>query len=300
MKTNVTTDMPLKIAIASGKGGTGKTTVSVNLFHFIRQSWTSRVALVDCDVEEPNDLIFFPGAKLLSEKEATLPVPEIITDKCTFCRKCVEYCEFNAIVVIPPVKFAEINPSLCHSCGACLVACQDDAIIEKPYSIGKIRKYAVDEQAVIVEGLLKIGSAMQTSLIKIVKKEPVNNAEVILYDAPPGTSCPVVTTTADADYIILVTEPTPFGLHDLKLTVDLLRELEKPFGVIVNKAGLGNRDVYDYLEKEDIELIGEIPFDKKYASGYARGELLSHIPEKMENIYRQIVQDLKEKVSDYA
>ncbi|NOX86061.1 MAG: P-loop NTPase [Chlorobi bacterium] len=292
--------MPVKIAIASGKGGTGKTTVSVNLFHFIRQLWTNRVALVDCDVEEPNDLIFFPGAKLVDEKDATLPVPEIITDKCTFCRRCVEYCEFNAIVVIPPVKFAEINPSLCHSCGACLVACRDDAIVEKPYSIGKIRKYAVDEQAGIVEGLLKIGSAMQTSLIKIVKKEPVHDAEVILYDAPPGTSCPVVTTTADANYIILVTEPTPFGLHDLKLTVSLLKELEKPFGVIVNKAGLGNREIYKYLEEENIELIGEIPFDKTYASGYARGELLSFIPKEMETVYRKIVTELKEKVIDYA
>ncbi len=292
--------MPVKIAIASGKGGTGKTTVSVNLFHFIRQLWTRRVALVDCDVEEPNDLIFFPKAKLLTEKDATLPVPQIITDNCTFCRKCVDWCEFNAIVVIPPVKFAEINPGLCHSCGACLEACRDDAIVEKPYSIGKIKSYSLDDKAGIVEGLLKIGSAMQTSLIKIVKKEPVNDVEVILYDAPPGTSCPVVTTTADADYIILVTEPTPFGLHDLKLTVDLLRELEKPFGVIINKAGLGNHDVYDYLKKEDIELIGEIPFDKKYASGYAKGEILEYILGEMEKTYRRIVEELKEKVSDYA
>jgi len=292
--------MPVKIAIASGKGGTGKTTVSVNLFYFIRQFWTEHAMLVDCDVEEPNDLIFFPEAKLINEKDADQLIPVINTGKCTYCRRCVKYCEFNAIVVIPPVQFAEVNPGLCHSCGACLVACRDGAITEEPYAIGKIKSYAVDEQSSILEGNLKIGSAMQTLLIKTLKKQPANGAEVILYDAPPGTSCPVVTTTADANYIVLVTEPTPFGLHDLKLTIDMLKELQKPFGVLINKAGLGNREVYDYLEREKTEILGEIPFSKEYASTYASGNLLKGIPEEIADIYRKIVSELKEKTSEYA
>ncbi len=292
--------MPVKIAIASGKGGTGKTTVAVNLFHFIRQFRTNHVLLVDCDVEEPNDLIFFPDATPVDEKDANQLIPEINTDKCTFCRRCVEYCEFNAIVVIPLVQFAEINPGLCHSCGACLVACRDEAITEKPYSIGKIRSHTIDGKAHLLVGSLKIGSAMQTLLIKTLKKQPVNEAEIILYDSPPGTSCPVVTTTADADYVILVTEPTPFGLNDLKLTVDLLRELGKSFGVIVNKAGLGNRDLYDYLDKENIEIIGEIPFNKAYASVYARGALLKQIPKEIEDLYQNIIIEIIEKTGHYA
>lgn len=292
--------MPVKIAIASGKGGTGKTTVSVNLFYFIRQFWTNHVMLVDCDVEEPNDLIFFTEAKLNDEKDANQLIPVIDTGKCSFCRRCVEYCEFNAIVVIPPVQFAEVNPALCHSCGACLVACRDGAINEKPYSIGKIRSYTVDEDSTLLEGSLKVGSAMQTLLIKTLKKEPHNQAEVILYDAPPGTSCPVVATIADADYIILVTEPTPFGLHDLKLTIEMLKELHKPFGVLINKAGLGNREVYDYLKKENIEILSEIPFSREYASTYASGNLLKGIPEEISNHYRKIITGLKEKASEYA
>ena len=289
--------MSIKIAIASGKGGTGKTTVSVNLYYFMQKYWSKNIQLVDCDVEEPDDAIFFPEAVKKAESDVTQLIPEIDTKNCTFCRKCVEYCEFNAIVIIPPAEFAEVNSGLCHSCGACSIACQYNAITEKAVPIGRLTRYSTGLGNGLLEGRLKIGSAMQTMVIRKLKQEPDNDNEIIIYDAPPGTSCPVVITVANADYIILVTEPTPFGLHDLKLTIDMLKVIDKPYGVIVNKAGLGNEEIYQYLEKENIELLGEIPYDKKYAAKYASGGLLNNIPEKFKNYYSEIIDKLKCKLS---
>ena len=285
-----------KIAIASGKGGTGKTTVSVNLYHFVANHITSKVQLVDCDVEEPNDLLFFRNAKELTRETIDQMVPRIDNDKCTYCRKCAEWCEYNAIVVIPPVQFAEVNPSLCHSCGACLVACEFDAMKEYPEPIGEVTFYETGIGLGLAEGRLKIGSSMQTMLIKELKKRVPDDAEWLLFDAPPGTSCPVVETVSDADYILLVTEPTPFGLHDLTLMVEMLKEIEQPFGVIINKAGLGNNEVYEYLKKENIEIIGEIPFDKSYASKYAAGNLLHDISPETEQRYKEIIEKIKPKL----
>jgi len=284
--------MPFKIAVASGKGGTGKTTVAINLFHTISREFTPNIQLIDCDVEEPNDILFFPDAKISSDQLATQLIPSIDNSKCTYCRKCVEWCEFNAIVVIPPVSFAEVNSSLCHSCGACIVACEYGAISEKPEEIGTIKHFTIGEHGMISEGRLKIGSAVQTLLIKQVKQHAMEHMDVIIFDAPPGTSCPVVETVADADYIILVTEPTPFGLYDLKLTVELVREIGKPFGVVINKAGLGDRKVHDYLSDQQIELLGEIPFNKNYASQYAKGDIFNHIPSEINKQYESIIKRL--------
>jgi MinD superfamily P-loop ATPase len=287
----------MKIAIASGKGGTGKTTVSVNLYYFLSWFYKSEVHLVDCDVEEPNDTIFFPEALKTEEKQLFQIIPEIDTSKCTFCRKCADWCEFNAISIVKSLGFAEVNNDLCHSCGACLVACNFGAITEYQQALGVISHYDTGIGKGLTEGKLKIGSAMQTSLIKQVKKGTRNTAEIIIYDAPPGTSCPVVETVSDADFVILVTEPTPFGLHDLKITVELLKDLNKPFGVIVNKAGLGNNDVYRFLETNNIELLGKIPFAKEYASDYASGNILKNIPVNIETTYRQIAEKLMAKNS---
>ena len=289
--------MSYKIAIASGKGGTGKTTVAVNLYHFFTNNLKYRTILADCDVEEPNDTLFFSDYQKTSEKEVYQLISEINTDACTFCRKCAEYCEFNAIVVIPPLQFAEINPDLCHSCGACSVACKDNAITEKKLSIGTIRYFKNGGAGILVEGRLRIGSAMQTMLIKEVKKELApDTADLVIFDAPPGTSCSVVATVSDAEYIILVSEPTPFGLHDLKLMVELLKDIKKPFGLVVNKAGLGNRDIYKYIDNENIELLGEIPFDRDYAAKYARGNLFVNISENITAIYRSIAKKLEKQI----
>lgn len=288
--------MTYKIAIASGKGGTGKTTVAINLYHFLNNWFDQKVQLIDCDVEEPNDTLFFEDC-IVKQKDLVLQqIPQIDTEKCTYCKKCVEYCEFNAISIIPSVKFAKVTPSLCHSCGACMVACPSDAIFETPHEIGTISNFQLNEGAGLTEGRLKIGSPMQTKVINATKKQANNTSNIILFDAPPGTSCPVVETISDVDYTILVTEPTPFGLHDMKLMVELLQEMNIPFGIIINKTGLGNREVYNYIQKEKLELLGEIPFSKKYASNYATGNLIQNITEEIESVYNKIVKTIASKI----
>jgi MinD superfamily P-loop ATPase len=286
----------MKIAVSSGKGGTGKTTISVNLYFFIEKFLNKNVRLIDCDVEEPNDLLFFATAVKINSNEVFQQVPEIDTDKCNFCRKCAEWCEFNAISIVKSLGFAVVNPDLCHSCGACVEACNFGAISEHPKPLGTISHFNTGFGNGIVEGRLKVGSSMQTSLIKKVKKA-VDSAEIIIYDAPPGTSCPVVETVANADFIILVTEPTPFGLHDLKIMLELLMNMRKPFGVIVNKAGLGSRDVYRFLNENNIEILGEIPFTKEYAGDYASGKILENISKEIEKIYREIIEKLELKIA---
>jgi MinD superfamily P-loop ATPase len=287
----------MKIAVASGKGGTGKTTVSVNLYNTFSKYFEKDVQLVDCDVEEPNDALFFEEPKLISKKEVHQLIPEIDVEACTFCKKCVEWCEFNAIIVIKNLQFSEINNDLCHSCGACSIACEHGAITEYPQPLGVISHFDTGAGKGLIEGRLEIGSAMQTMLIKEVKKEVSGKSKITIYDAPPGTSCPVVETVSDADYIILVTEPTPFGLHDLKITIEILNDINKPFGVIVNKAGLGSNEVYSFLKENNIELLGKIPFTKEYAANYASGDILKNIPVKIEATYRTIVEKLLTKPS---
>ena len=288
--------MSYKIAVASGKGGTGKTTVAVSIYHMLSQTMEGKVQLIDCDVEEPNDLIFFGEAEPTRSEDVLQMIPAIDTEQCTFCRKCAEYCEFNAIVVLPSVKFAEINPSLCHSCGACLVACQSNAITEHPHSIGKITNYKTKIGEGLLEGRLNVGSAMQTLLIRELKKKVSSDKNIVIYDAPPGTSCSAVETTIDADYVLLVTEPTPFGLHDLKITVELMKQLNKSFGIVINKAGLGNDESYRYIRENKLELVGEIPFVSSFASNYAQGRLLEQIPTEITNSLNAILTHLQSKI----
>jgi MinD superfamily P-loop ATPase len=288
--------MSYKIAIASGKGGTGKTTVSVNLYRAFHNNFSKNIQLVDCDVEEPNDSLFFEDGRRMWQTEIHQRIPVIHNELCTYCRKCADYCEFNAIVVIPQVEFAEVEASLCHSCGACLAACTEKAITEKPKSIGYINHYDVGYGKGLTEGSLTVGSAMQTMLIRELKKKVDQTADVIIYDAPPGTSCPVVETISDVDFVVLVTEPTPFGLNDLRLMVDLLKNIQMPFGVIVNKAGLGDDKVLRFLREQNIEMLGEVPFDKQYAGEYAKGDLFTNSSTEIENSYSEITTNIERKV----
>jgi MinD superfamily P-loop ATPase len=287
--------MAARIAIASGKGGTGKTTVATNLFRAINLLKSQNALLVDCDVEEPNDALFFQEAEAVDRTTINQEIPFIDKASCTFCGLCSDYCEFNAIVVIPSAGFAELNSSLCHSCGACLVACPSDAMHVQNEPIGAITRYQDQRGNRILEGRLKIGSAMQTMVIRTLKQSIPAREKIVILDAPPGTSCPVVETVSDADYIILVTEPTPFGLHDLKLMVPLVRELDIPFGAVVNKANLGNRELYDFLEEEQVEILSEIPFSKSYASQYARADLFDKTPKEVRAGHRQLLEKLSEK-----
>jgi MinD superfamily P-loop ATPase len=289
--------MSLKIAVASGKGGTGKTTVSVNLAIHLSRIAEQPVRLIDCDVEEPNDALFFQNKQLIATQTINQNIPKIDTTKCIFCRDCVDYCNYNAIVVIPSVKFAETDSTLCHSCGACLVACKHQAMHEEPEPIGKTTTYNINNNLTLFEGELRIGSPMQTMLIKALKKDARHDDSILVFDAPPGTSCSVVETISDADFTILVTEPTPFGLHDLKLTVELLRDMNKSFGVVVNKAGMGNHDVYDYMKNENILHIGDIPFSKELASNYASGNLLNKADENMTKLFSKLLTHLKETIA---
>lgn len=283
----------IKIAVASGKGGTGKTTVSVNLFSLISKYWTSKVSLIDCDVEEPNDAIFLNLENPIDVKEVNRTVPQIGKENCTFCKRCSDYCEFNAITVMPSVQYISVAEDMCHFCGACFEACRYDAIKERTISIGKIKTYET-VYGEFLEGSLRIGSPMQTPVIMDLKEETPNACEVAVYDAPPGTSCPVVATIEDADYLVLVTEPTPFGLNDLKLMVELIKELRLKAGVVINKAGLGEADIYEYLKEENIPLLAELPFDKDYASKYASGNLIDN--GMFEGQFKQLLTNLKKEV----
>lgn len=261
----------MKIAIASGKGGTGKTLVSTNLFCVLQQN-DFQTTLVDCDAEEPNDMVFFSGNKIKSVN-VSQKVPVIDKNKCTFCGKCHEYCNYNAIFILPHAKIIKVIEDLCHDCGACSYACNDNAISEKDVSLGEVNCFSITKESTIIEAKMKVGVYSPVSVIKKAIEEAGIN-DMILLDSPPGTSCPFIQTVAVADYVILVTEPTPFGLSDLKQSVLTLKTMNKTCGVIINRAGLGDNAIYDYLKHEHIPLLMEIPFDKAIASYYSKGELV--------------------------
>jgi MinD superfamily P-loop ATPase len=263
-----------KIAIASGKGGTGKTFISTNLFNVL-QKRDFNIALVDCDAEEPNDREFIRGELRISQK-VTQKVPVIDESKCTYCGKCKEYCNYNAIFFLKDTKMIKVLDELCHGCGACSVACGDNAIVEKDDILGSVNQYGVSKNSALIEARMNVGIYSPVNVIKSAIKE-ANGFDIILLDSPPGTSCPFIQTVATADYVVLVTEPTPFGLSDLMQSVDTLKSMDKSCGVIINRADLGNKDIYDYLQLENIPLLMTVPFDKKIAVSYSNGELLTNL-----------------------
>jgi len=280
----------IKIAIASGKGGTGKTFVATNIFQSLVRNQIDAV-LVDCDAEAPNAVAFFE-TKQISTIEVTQLVPVINTVACTFCGKCHEYCNYNAIFILPPMKIINVIEDLCHGCGACSVACTFNAITEKPVSLGMINLYSNNGRPSIIEARMNIGVMSPVPAIKAAIKQINNEAEIAILDSPPGTSCPFIQTVSVSDYVILVTEPTPFGLSDLKQSVDTLNTIEKPYGVIINRAGIGNMEVYNWLKENNIVLLMEIPFDEEIARIYSEGRILTD-----ENVnYRGQFLDLAKKI----
>jgi len=259
------------ITIASGKGGTGKTTVSTNL----ALSLGSGVQLLDCDVEQPNAHVFIQPNFEWSET-AMVPVPEVIMDNCTLCSECCEICQFNAIVVAGETVLP--FEQLCHSCGGCIAVCPANAIVEKGRELGVVQK-GQSSGLDFIHGRLRVGEAMSPPLIKKVlsfaKPERIN-----IVDAPPGTSCPVIETMKIADCIILVTEPTAFGLHDLKLAVGAAEILGVPCGLVINCSDLGDNRVKEYAEAHSLPVLLEIPFDRRIAEAYSRGDtLIAVMPE---------------------
>jgi len=287
-----------RIVIASGKGGTGKTTVSTGLQQTKNQYFKGTSILMDFDVEEPNDHLFFEDLELKKSTAVTLPVPVIDSEKCSFCQKCKQICAFNAITLIQKAKITEVSKELCHSCGACLHVCKDDAITEIFHPIGEINEYRRNEEVVLREGRLEVGLPHQTALIRDLKKRHMPQTDLAIVDAPPGTSCPVVNTLEGSDYVIVVCEPSPFGLNDLKLLVEVIRDIGLPFGVVINKAGEKNTQMEEYLKKEKIEILSKIPFSREIATAYSNGNIAEIVQNPdMDHSLQQIWKVIKEKIA---
>lgn len=286
-----------KIAIASGKGGTGKTTVSLNLYYTLRKLLDQKIQLVDCDVEEPNIQLFTQG-DLKKTADVNIKIPVINADKCVYCGDCASSCAYNAILFVQSIKHIAVLEDLCHGCGVCSYVCnQPDAIVEEDKKLGEVNTYAIHAKNELIEGRVEVGNALAVPVIAKTLKSTDPNALRII-DAPPGTSCPVMETIKDVDYTILVTEPTPFGLNDLKLMVETVRKLKGQFGVVINRAGLGNDDIYTYLSEENIELLMEIPFDKNLAKIYSEGKVMvDEVPEIREK-YEQLFEKLKRHLDE--
>ncbi len=282
----------MKIAIASGKGGTGKTTIAVNLAaSYARMG--RRVQYLDCDVEEPNGHIFLKPKIDLSQI-VTVDVPQVDLKKCTGCGKCSEICQYSAIVHLKENNVLTFE-QLCHSCGGCLRVCPADAIKQKPLNIGDI-EFGKTGEIDFIGGKLYIGYVRTVSLIKEVKRH-IRQDSLAIIDVPPGTSCPVVEAVKGVDFVLLVTEPTPFGLNDLKIAVGLVREMNLPFAVIINRYGIGDDEVEKYCKTENIEIALKLPDDRRIAEAYSVGKMIVDVlPEYKKDfsgLYESVSQRLK-------
>jgi len=276
------------ISVASGKGGTGKTSIATSLAVVLG----SKAQLLDCDVEEPNCHILTKPVLEASEI-VTLPVPVIDKDKCSLCGKCGEVCLFSAIVVIG----AEVLtfPEMCHGCGGCMLLCPEKAITEGPRELGVIET-GWTGPVEFVHGRLRVGEAMSPPLIRAVKSK-ISPKKVAVIDAPPGTSCPVINTVKGSDFILLVTEPTPFGLHDLRIAVDAVSGMGIPLGVLLNRSDLGDHEVPKFCVAKGIPLLAKIPHDRDIAEGYARGDLLVTSAPKYIRVFLELFVKIQELVA---
>jgi MinD superfamily P-loop ATPase len=279
------------ISVASGKGGTGKTLVATSLARSLKDN--NEVMLLDCDVEEPNDHVFLKPVIIGSEPVQVL-VPSVDEDKCTHCGKCAQVCAYKAIAVL--AKYVMTFPQLCHGCGACSYLCPEEAISEEQWETG-IVEWGQADGIRFTHGKLKVGEAMAPPVIKKVK-EYINDKGPVIIDVPPGTSCPVVEAIKGSDFCILVTEPTPFGLNDLALAVETVRELGIPYGVVLNRAGVGDGKVEKYCQKENIPILLTIPLNTEIAHLYSRGiALVDGIP-LWKKRFLQLFDSVKEIVDE--
>jgi MinD superfamily P-loop ATPase len=267
----------MRVAVASGKGGTGKTTVAVSLALALEERGhgggknVPRTMFLDCDVEAP-DAHLFLQPEIRTRKPVVVPVPNIDPSRCVLCGDCANVCRFNALAILGEEVL--VLPELCHGCGSCVHVCQARAIYETPREIGFLEA-GMARGVQFAQGVLNVGEGMAVPVIKELKKWMwTNGAGLVVLDAPPGTSCPVVETISGSDFVLLVTEPTPFGLHDLELAADVVRKLELPFGVIINRNGIGNGRVEEFCHEQGIPILMKIPFDRGIAEGIAKGKPL--------------------------
>ncbi|MBT1247604.1 MULTISPECIES: ATP-binding protein [unclassified Thermosipho (in: thermotogales)] len=281
----------MKIAILSGKGGTGKTTISTNL------AWTlskiKSVQLLDADVEEPNDHIFF-DISFTHEENVELLLPVVDNNTCIRCGECSKNCQFGAISVFE--SGAMVFENLCHGCGVCKMVCPVNAITEKPKSIGKIMLGKINENLKFGMGLLNIGEPSGVKIIRQLKKHIDNSAEIVIIDSQPGSSCPVVETLRNVDFAILVTEPTTFGLHDLKLAFELVNEMNIPSGIIINRDSSKTKIIDDFAAEKGIPILMRVPFERQIAEIYSEGKLFTEYFPDYQEKFIAVYETIKELV----
>jgi MinD superfamily P-loop ATPase len=286
------------VAVASGKGGTGKTTVAVNLALTVSllrgQSGVEQVFFVDCDVEEPNAALFlYPTIE--RRDKVQVPIPEVDLTKCTFCMRCADVCRYNAMAVVR--RQVLVFPELCHGCGSCVLNCPEGAIGETSRVTGVVEQGIAHGGVRFAQGILNIGEAMPVPILRQLKRQAIpedTSSSLVILDAPPGTACPVVETIHGADMVLMVTEPTPFGLHDLRLAVQVARdELGLPVAVVINRDGIGDKEVEGYCHSQGLPVWMRIPMDRRIAEAYAEGQaIVEAFPaykQRFLNLYQQIV-----------
>ncbi len=278
----------MKIAVASGKGGTGKTTVSTAIALAMEQ-----VVFLDADVEEPDAHIFLKPDFSASHK-VPIMIPRVDYSKCDFCGECAKACAYNAIAVVKGKVL--IFDEVCKGCGTCTIACPQRAIYEVPREIGVINEGSAQNGRIhFYEGKLNIGESATTYLIRELKKFADTDVDVVI-DAPPGTSCPMLEATKGVDFVILVAEPTPFGVYDLNLSIKALRDTQSQLGIVVNKYGIGNDDVFKLAEKYDIPVLFKIPFDRELAAAYSMGIPLTEARPEMIGEIKSVLEFIRDSI----
>ncbi len=282
----------MRLAIASGKGGTGKTTVACNLAYVLAKTGRE-VEYLDCDVEEPNGHLFL-NPVIEDSHTVGIPVPNADPEKCSGCGLCGKICQFSAIVCVGGKVLT--FPELCHGCGGCSRVCPEKAIAEKEREVGVVEKGKAGPIR-FVHGKLRVGEAMSPPLIRVVKSE-VRDSVVTIIDVPPGTSCPVITAITGSDLVVLVTEPTPFGLNDLELALEMVREIGLPYGVVVNRHEDDNRSAREFCAVRDVPILAEIPDDRRVAEAYSRGNLAAEAIEGYEDRFSTLWETIRKSITN--